>query len=58
MLRSGIPVSLVAKAHDTSVAMIERHYGAFVVDASEALLRQAAVPLAPAEIVPLRTIQA
>jgi integrase len=58
MLRSGIPVSLVSKAHDTSIAMIERHYGAFVVDASEALLRQAAVPLASAEIVPLRATKA
>ncbi len=36
--------------------MIERHYGAFIVDAAEDLLRRAAVPLAPpvrAEVVKL-----
>lgn len=47
-LRAGLPVRLVAAAHDTSVAMIERHYGAFIVDAAEDLLRRAAVSLAPA----------
>ena len=55
-LRAGLPVRLVAAAHDTSVAMIERHYGAFIVDAAEDLLRRAAVPLAPpapAEVVNL-----
>ena len=44
-LRAGLPVSLVAKAHDTSAAMIERHYGAFIIDASEDLLRRAVVPM-------------
>ena len=47
-LRAGLPVRLVAAVHDTSVAMIEKHYGAFIVDATEDLLRRAAVPLAPA----------
>lgn len=47
-LRAGLPVRLVAAAHDTSVAMIERTYSAFIVDVSEELLRRAAVPLAPA----------
>lgn len=46
-LRAGLPVRLVAAVHDTSVAMIEKHYGAFIVDATEDLLRRAAVPLAP-----------
>ena len=45
-LRAGLPVRLVAAAHDTSVAMIEKHYGAFIVDASEDLLRRAMVPMA------------
>ncbi|WP_376091265.1 hypothetical protein ACE7GA_21405 [Roseomonas sp. CCTCC AB2023176] len=44
-LKAGLPVRLVAAAHDTSVAMIEKHYGAFIVDAAEELLRRAAVPL-------------
>jgi integrase len=46
-LRAGLPVRLVAAVHDTSIAMIEKHYGAFIVDATEDLLRRAAVPLAP-----------
>jgi hypothetical protein len=28
--------------------MIEKHYGAFIVDATENLLRRAVVPIAPA----------
>lgn len=45
-LRAGLPVRLVAAVHDTSAAMVERHYAAFIVDATEELLRRAAVPLA------------
>jgi integrase len=55
-LRAGLPVRLVAAVHDTSVAMIEKHYSAFVVDASEDLLRRAAVPLAPAIPSPIRVV--
>ena len=47
-LRAGLPVRLVAAAHDTSISMIEKHYSAFIVDAAEDLLRRAAVSLAPA----------
>ncbi len=43
-LRANVPIRIVAAAHDTSVAMIERHYSAFVVDASEELLRRAMMP--------------
>ncbi len=39
---------LVAAVHDTSAAMVEKHYGAFIVDATEDLLRRAVLPLAPA----------
>ena len=45
-LRAGLPVRLVAAVHDTSAEMVERHYGAFIVDASEDLLRRALVPMA------------
>jgi hypothetical protein len=55
-LRAGLPVRLVAAAHDTSAAMIERHYGAFIVDATEDLLRRAVLPLAPAAPTPLRVV--
>ncbi|MBR0658382.1 site-specific integrase [Neoroseomonas oryzicola] len=44
-LRAGLPVQLVAKAHDTSAKMIESHYAAYIVDASEDLLRRAAFDL-------------
>ena len=47
-LRAGLPVRLVAAVHDTSVAMVEKHYGAFIVDATEDLLRRATVALVPA----------
>ncbi len=57
-LRAGLPVRLVAAAHDTSVAMIEKHYGAFIVDAAEDLLRRAAVPLAPPAAVEVRDLAA
>lgn len=55
-LRAGLPVRLVAAVHDTSVAMIERHYSPFIVDQSEELLRRALVPLAPATVTPLREV--
>ena len=45
-LRTGLPVRLVAAVHDTSAAMVEKHYGAFIVDAMEDLLRRAVLALA------------
>jgi len=53
-LRAGLPVRLVAAAHDTSAAMVEKHYGAFIVDATEDLLRRAVVSLADAPVAHLR----
>jgi integrase len=44
-LRAGLPVRLVASLHDTSSAMIERHYSAFIVDAMDELAERAVVPL-------------
>jgi integrase len=54
-LRAGLPVRLVAALHDTSSAMIEKHYSAYIVDAMDELSARAVVPLttAPAQIVPL-----
>ena len=46
-MRSGLPVRLVGALHDTSVQMIEQHYAAFIVDATEELVRRAVTPLAP-----------
>ena len=47
-LRAGLPVRLVAALHDTSSAMIERHYAAFIVDAMDELAARAVVPLTTA----------
>jgi integrase len=54
-LRAGLPVRLVAALHDTSAAMVERHYSAHIVDAMDELAARAVVPLttAPATVTPL-----
>lgn len=59
-LRSNLPVRLVAALHDTSSAMIERHYAAYVVDALDDLAARAVVPLtaAKAEVVSLANAKA
>lgn len=46
-IRAGLPIRLVAAMHDTSVAMIERHYARYIVDGLEELTAKAIVPLAP-----------
>jgi integrase len=46
-LRANLPIRLVAALHDTSVKMIEAHYGKFIVDGLEDLARAAVVTLAP-----------
>jgi integrase len=47
-LRANLPVRLVASLHDTSTAMIEAHYGAYIIDAMSDASRLAVVPLADA----------
>lgn len=39
------PIRLVAALHDTSVAMIERHYGRFIADGLEEMAARSVVPL-------------
>lgn len=56
-LRLNLPVRLVAAMHDTSAAMIERHYSKYIVDALSDLARVVATPLLPVgsgKVVPLR----
>jgi integrase len=55
-LRAGLPVRLVAALHDTSSAMIEKHYAAYIIDALDELAARAVVPLITQtdNIVPLR----
>jgi integrase len=52
MLMSGAPLQLVASSHDTSAAIISRHYAKYIVDNSDEVLRRGmldigAAPLAP-----------
>jgi len=57
-LLDNVPVRIVAVNHDTSVAMIERTYSAFISDHSDAVVRRTLLdtgrPAASAEIIPLR----
>ncbi|MER8567553.1 integrase [Mesorhizobium sp. M0924] len=55
-IRANLPIRLVAALHDTSVPMIERHYGRWIVDGLEDLAAAAVVALVPTEgsnVVPL-----
>ena len=40
-LFGGVPVTVVAQQHDTSVREIEAHYAAYILDHSDALSRRA-----------------
>lgn len=57
-IRANLPIRLVAVLHDTSTAMIERHYTKWLAEGLEGMARAAIVPLVPneggAEIVQLR----
>jgi integrase len=45
-LRAGLPVAIVASLHDTSPAMIAKHYAAFIVDASDDMIAAVTVGIA------------
>jgi integrase len=51
-LREGLPVRVVASLHDTSTAMIERHYSAYILDMADELARRAITPLIGQETSP------
>lgn len=57
-LREGLPVRLVAAQHDTSSAMIEKHYAAYIVDAMDELAARAVVPLLSAPVSPINAVDA
>lgn len=46
-LRKGLPIQQVAKLHNTSVKMIERHYAKYIATGLEDLARAAVVSLVP-----------
>jgi hypothetical protein len=58
-LLAGVPIRVVAVAHDTSVLMIERTYSRFIGDHADALSRGAMLDIndAPAAVIPLRGAQ-
>jgi integrase len=49
-LQRGLSPRLVADAHDTSIAMLERTYAKYIADYSDAALRTAQIELEPATI--------
>jgi hypothetical protein len=55
-LLRGLPIKVVADWHDTSVAMIEAHYGRFIKHHYDGLVRAALLDTTPATaaVVPLR----
>lgn len=55
-LRAGIPVRIVAALHDTSSAMIEKHYAAYILDVSDDLARTAVTPLVSAPVTELSVV--
>jgi integrase len=55
-LRVGLPVRLVAQLHDTSAAMIEKHYASYIVDALSEVERRAIVPIRPAAVGKMRVV--
>lgn len=44
-LRVGLPIRLVAALHDTSVAMIERHYSRWITEGLDEMAARAVVPM-------------
>jgi len=55
-LRAGIPVRIVAALHDTSSAMIEKHYAAYILDVSDDLARSAVTALVSAPVTNLSIV--
>jgi integrase len=52
-IKANVPIRIIAVSHDTSVAMIERHYTAEIADFADEIARGAMLATG-AEVVPLR----
>ncbi|WP_431270255.1 hypothetical protein [Dankookia sp. P2] len=57
-LQVNLPARLVAAVHDTSTAMIDKHYSAFITDASQPILRLASLTFAPPATAELHSLAA
>ncbi|MDQ8756198.1 hypothetical protein RCO27_08125 [Sphingosinicella sp. LHD-64] len=44
-IRASIPIRLVAALHDTSVAIIEKHYSRWITESLDDIAARAIVPL-------------
>jgi integrase len=55
-IRANLPTRLVAAIHDTSIAMIERHYARYIADGLDTLAAQAIIPLAAEGDPPLSAV--
>lgn len=55
-LREGLPVRLVAALHDTSSAMIEKHYSAYIVSALDELAARAVISLESASVIQISAV--
>jgi len=56
-LKANVPVRIVAAAHDTSIDMIEKHYAAHILDASEEIMRRALLPMTGEPVATLKVAQ-
>jgi integrase len=57
MLRQNLPISLVARVHNTGALQIENHYAAHIATALDDLVAEAVISLAPAPITPLTAVR-
>jgi hypothetical protein len=46
-IEANVPIRIIAVSHDTSVAMIERHYSAEIADFADGIAREAMLTLVP-----------
>lgn len=50
-IAAGLPIRLVAAMHDTSVAMIEKHYSRWIVEGLEEMAARAIIPLSASPVI-------
>ena len=56
MLKAGVHTGIVAKAHDTSEAMIRKHYAASILDFTDEITRVTLPPLGPEPVPPASNV--
>lgn len=56
LLMKNVPVKMVASTHDTSAAMVEKHYAHWILEADDTVIRQAIVPMTSADVAKLKVV--